>query len=90
MIGITYQTKIEVNSKEDLRTLTCGWPLEFVLNNQEGRDPIYPYLIGCTSGEWGDPIKISWRPFFANVFVFYFSFAFLLEAYRFVKKRKMM
>lgn len=90
VFGIAHYTKIEVNSKEDLRTLSCGWPLEFVLNNQDWRDPPYPWKIKCLAGEWGDPIKISWHSFFINVFVFYFGFAFLWEALSFVRRRKSM
>jgi hypothetical protein len=90
VFGIAHKTVIEVHSKEDLRTLTCGWPLEFVTNDQSWRDPPYPYPINCLSGELGDRGTYHWQSFFINVFAFYFSFGFLWEAYSFVKKRKKM
>ncbi len=79
---IAQQTTIEVLNKEDLHTLSCGWPMEFVTNDQSWRDPPYPWTIGCLSRQWGDQLTIRWYSFTINMLVFYFSFIFLLEACR--------
>ncbi len=87
VLSIAHQTTIEVSSKEELRTLSCGWPLEFILNNQDWRDPPYPYSIRCFASQLGDPVKISWQPFFLNILIFYFSAIIIFEMYRFVSSR---
>lgn len=87
VFGIAVKTNIEVHNKEELSMLTCGWPLEFVKNNQDWRDPPFPHKIGCISGELQDP-KIDWQIFLVNVLMFYFAFVMIGEAYLLTRKTK--
>lgn len=87
VFGIAVKTTIEVHNKEDLRTLTCGWPLEFVENDQDWRDREFPYTIHCISGELQDP-RIDWKIFFVNVLMFYLAFILLWETYLLIRKTK--
>ncbi|MDO8524745.1 MAG: hypothetical protein Q7R99_03925 [bacterium] len=69
--------KVEVFNKDDLRTLSCGWPLEFATNDQSSKDPPFPWKISCLGGEWGSPIKIHWPQLIIDVLVFYALIVFL-------------
>ncbi len=87
---IAQQTRIEVSKKEDLRTLSCGWPMEFVTSDQSWRDPPYPWEIRCLSRQWGDHLTIQWHSFYLNVLMFYLGFMSLWETCSFVWRRKKM
>ena len=63
--------KVEVNNKEDLSTISCGWPLKFVVSDQSWRDPPYPWMALCMGGDWDDPRTILWPQLAVNVGVFY-------------------
>ncbi len=86
VIGIAHQTTIEVQNKDDLRTISCGWPFKFVTNDQSWRDPPYPWTITCLSGEWGDIPTVWWQSFVIDVIAFYFSFVLLWKGYRLTRK----
>ncbi|MBU2578651.1 hypothetical protein KKA09_00840 [Patescibacteria group bacterium] len=64
---------VEVFNKDDLRNLSCGWPLKFAVNDQSWRDPPFPWKISCLSGEWDYSfIKFfRWPQFIIDVIVFY-------------------
>ena len=80
-VWITVSQKVEVFNKDDLRTLSCGWPLKFMVNDQSWRDPPFPWKISCFAGEWGDPIEFRWPQFITDVLVFYALIVFLWSAY---------
>ncbi|MEN9922379.1 MAG: hypothetical protein RL097_656 [Candidatus Parcubacteria bacterium] len=83
----TFQ-QVTVQNKEDLRAISCGWPLTFVTSNQEWRDPPYPYTLKCLSGEWGDSAVMQWSSVALNVLVFYVGLAALLQIIRIVRLKK--
>ena len=88
---ITFTTayrRVEVSSKEDLRELTCGWPLPFAVSDQSWRDPPYPWKASCMDGEWGDPIALLLPQFVINVAAFYVLGVALHSGYRAVRKRQ--
>lgn len=74
----TFQ-QVTVHDREDLRAISCGWPLTFVTSNQEWRDPPYPHTLKCLSGEWGDSIIIQWKAFLFDVSMFYLLFVLLVQ-----------
>lgn len=87
-LTVTFQ-HVTVYDKEDLRAISCGWPMPFITSNQEWRDPPYPYRIGCLSGEWGDLAVMQWRSFVLNLITFYLVFATALHLIRIIRlKRK--
>lgn len=89
VIGVAHQTEIEVHSKTDLQTVTCGWPLKFIENDQSWRDPPFPWKIDCLSGEWSGSLKVLWLPLALNIAMFYFSLVLLWGVYRKLVKRKL-
>ena len=78
---IAANQKVEVLNKDDLRALSCGWPLKFTVNDLSYRDPPFPWKMSCLSGEWGDPIEIHWPQFIIDVLIFYALIVFLWSAY---------
>lgn len=76
-VWITAYQKTEVFNKDDLHTLSCGWPLSFIASNQSWRDPPFPRDILCFAGEWGDPIEFYWLQFIIDVLMFYAIIVFL-------------
>ncbi len=75
------QQKVEVLNKDDLRALSCGWPLKFVESDLYYRDPPYPWKISCFEGEWGDFPTFHWPQFIINILLFYALIVFLWSAY---------
>jgi hypothetical protein len=90
VVGVAHQTKIQVHNKTDLQTLTCGWPLQFIENDQSWRDPPFPWEVECLGREWGGSLKVLWLLFSLNVIIFYMGFALLWSGCRklFIPKRK--
>lgn len=78
---ITASQKVEVFNKDDLRTLSCGWPLKFIVSDLGYRDPPFPWKIRCLSGEWGDIPTFHWSQFIIDILVFYALIVFLWSAY---------
>jgi hypothetical protein len=77
---IAANQKVEVFNKNDLRNLSCGWPLTFAVNDQSNRDPPFPWNIYCLSGEFGDTIEIHWPQFIIDALIFYALIVFLWSA----------
>lgn len=78
---------VEVFNKNDLRTLSCGWPLKFTANDLSYRDPPFPWKISCFSGEWGDLIEFYWPQFIINVTAFYAFVFFFWSIYIAMRNR---
>ena len=70
-LSTAYTSKIEVSNKEELRSLSCGWPMQFITTNQSWRDPPYPWKVHCTGSQWGDPVEFSWLKFIGDAIFFY-------------------
>ena len=67
-----------VHSEDDLRHISCGWPLEFGFSDQSWRDPpTYPWKLSCLS-TWGDG-EVQWSNFWINVGIFYLAFLIVLS-----------
>jgi hypothetical protein len=81
---IVANQKVEVFNKEDLRTLSCGWPFKFAVSDLSYRDPPFPWKMSCLSGEWGDPIEIHWPQFITDILVFYALIVFLWSTHAYV------
>jgi len=77
---------IEIRTHSDLETLTCGWPLKFILNDQSGTDPPLPWKTGCLSMGWGDPIKFYWPEFLIDITLFYVLIVFLWSVGRLIHR----
>ena len=73
--------KVEVFNKDDLRALSCGWPLEFVVNDQSRLDPPFPWKISCLGSPLDNPFKFYWPQFIIDVLIFYALIVFLWNAY---------
>lgn len=81
---------VEVSNKADLGAVSCGWPLQFVVQDQSRIDPPYPWTVRCGlpfSLEY--PIRFFyWSQFIIDVMAFYSIIVFLWSAY-IVMKNKM-
>lgn len=82
-VWITANQKVEVSNKDNLRTLSCGWPLKFIVNDQSWRDPPFPWKISCLTGEWDYAAKklFRWPQFIIDILVFYALIVFFRGAY---------
>ncbi len=69
IIAITQN--VTVFNKEELRMISCGSPLEFIIDDQSWRDPPYPWTTSCGVGEFGDPVVIDWLALLGNVIIYY-------------------
>jgi hypothetical protein len=74
VLAFAFQTKVVVTEESDLRVISCGWPFEFIVNDQSWKNPPLPWTTKCLSGEWGDRFEFVWPAFVANVFVVYGGF----------------
>lgn len=82
-VWIVANQKVEVFNKNDLRTLSCGWPLAFIVNDMSYRDPPFPWKMPCLGGEWSYAVKKSFSlpSLIIDVLVFYVFMVFLWSAY---------
>lgn len=80
---ITANQKVEVFNNDDLRTLSCGWPFKFVVNNQSHLDPPFPWKIPCLDGEWDYATRkfFHWSQFIIDILVFYVLIVFFRGTY---------
>src|SRR3989338_9625698 len=78
---IIVNQKIEVFNKDDLRVLSCGWPLKFIVNDQSRIDPPFPWKISCLGSPLDDPFKFYWPQLIIDVLIFYAFIIFLWSAY---------
>lgn len=72
-VWITANQKVGVFNKDDLHTLSCGWPLKFIVNDLSYRDPPFPWKMSCLGGEWSYAVKKSFSlpSFIIDVLAFY-------------------
>ena len=74
---------VEVFSKADLSAVSCGWPLQFIVQDQSRYDPPYPWTVRCgLPFSLEDPIRFfHWPQFIIDVLAFYAFIVFLWSAY---------
>ena len=81
-------TKIEIQEHSDLKTLSCGWPLKFIMNDQSQLNPPLPWKIACLGGQWGDPMGIYWPQLFIDIAFFYALISLFSFGIRFIIKKR--
>ena len=62
---------VEVFKKSDLYSISCGWPLSFIVQDQGWRDPPYPWRVPCTIISLESPTEFYWERFIFDVAFFY-------------------
>lgn len=74
---------VKVSNKADLGAVSCGWPLQFVVQDQSRKDPPYPWTVRCgLPVSLEDPIRFfHWPQFIIDALVFYALIVFLWGAY---------
>jgi len=73
---------VEVFKKSDLNAVSCGWPLNFITQDQSWRDPPYPWTVPCFASPLESPTKLYWGYFIFDVAFFYLL---MLAAYYYWK-----
>lgn len=63
--------KVEVFSHSDLNNVSCGWPLNFIAQDQGWRDPSYPWKVPCFASPLENPTKFYWQYFILDAAFFY-------------------
>lgn len=78
---------VKVFSKTDLSEVSCGWPLQFIVQDQSRKDPPYPWTVRCgLPFSLEDPIRFFyWPQFIIDILAFYAFIIFLW--YGMIKKR---
>lgn len=89
----TIYRRVEVLNKVELKSLSCGWPMQYISSGYpESRlDPPYPWTDSCVNligGGWGDPIKVQWPNLILNLGFFYSLWVVLFFAGRMARSRK--
>lgn len=67
--------KVEVTQQSDMKTLSCGWPLKFVIHDDSSYDPPMPWKAYCgflrTPYEQGATKEFNWQYFILDTAFFY-------------------
>jgi len=87
VIVIVNQTDVTIINDGDLLSVSCGWPFEFVTNDQSWRNPSLPWKTSCIGGEWGDNLTIIWSALIIDIVVIYIGLALMWLLYWFEKNR---
>ena len=62
---------VEVFSHSDLNAISCGWPLNFIVQDQGWRDPPYPWKVPCLASPLESSTKFNWQYFILDTVFFY-------------------
>ncbi|MCK5023642.1 MAG: hypothetical protein KAS04_05690 [Candidatus Aenigmarchaeota archaeon] len=62
---------VKVFKKSDLDAISCGWPLSFITQNQNWRDPPYPWTVPRFASPLESPTKFYWERFVVDIVFFY-------------------
>lgn len=84
----TMYKKVEVFSHADLNVVSCGWPLNFVTQDQGWRDPPYPWKAPCFASPLENPTKFYWQYFILDAAFFYLIAQALLQGRNLLMKKK--
>lgn len=71
IVTSTALKSVEVFVHSDLNAISCGWPLNFITQDQGWRDPPYPWKVPCLASPLENPTKFYWPQFIINVVFFY-------------------
>ncbi len=79
---------VEVFSHSDLNTVSCGWPLNFIVQDQGWRDPPYPWKVPCLASPLESSIKFNWQYFILDTAFFYLLILALIRGREMIIKKK--
>lgn len=74
-----FMSKVTVQSAEELKNVTFGFPLPFVSQDQSQYDPPFPYDASLAS-PWENPTTIDIGAFLLSVIIVNFLGAFVFRA----------
>ncbi|MDP3057161.1 MAG: hypothetical protein Q8N37_01390 [bacterium] len=84
--------KVEVTKHSDLKNLSCGWPLKFVVHDDSLLDPPMPWKVSCgfLRGPYGQGStkEFNWQYFILDAAFFYLLILALYHGKDLVIKKK--
>lgn len=88
-LSTSFWTTEIVNNKEDQRHLRFGWPMQFVEQNQEFRDPPYPWETDFRLfDDTYQTTMISWTNLWIDTLFFFVIITILEQGYFFIKNHR--